>query len=267
MARTSAARKARTKPSTVPGSNTAASRTNNSTPSGSNRPADDDAVSVASFPLALKAEVPWDVAVAEGKRIVAAIIAADEEQHRRQMRLGELADTVERKYGDDTFVKFAKEVGTVVCTLERHRDVWRAWRGAPGRVLEVVRSKYAVARELATHPRRVEIITENPAITKAKAVEVMREHRRDEAVADPIGHRRLEKKEWWDAILKLANKAVGKAAEICGDDYAILRGGVVDPKRITEIKDAGNALLKLKDELEALFPDFFGREFNDDDEA
>jgi hypothetical protein len=262
MARTATARKA--KPSTS-GSNRPANEAGNpnrSTTVGSNRP-----TSVAAFPLELvegkEAEVfvPWDEAVAEGKKLVADYKATEEQQHQRQMRLGELADTVERKYKDETFTNFAKEVGCVACTLERHRDVWRAWKGAPGRVLEVVKSKYAVARELATLPlpKRYEVVEANPSITKAKAVEVMRDFRRDEVVANPIAHRRSEKKKWWDAILKLANNAVRQSSEITGDDHAILRGGVVDPKSIANIKDGAYALFELAEDLEKLFPDIFER--------
>jgi hypothetical protein len=92
-----------------------------------------------------------------------------------QMRLGELADKLEPRYGDNTLKRFAAEIGIAVCTVERYRDVYRAWKEipAPGREL----MSYSVARELAAHPDRAGIIERNPSITKRQALELMRGHR------------------------------------------------------------------------------------------
>jgi hypothetical protein len=84
---------------------------------------------------------------------------------------------VETKYGDRTLKTFATAIGTVICTLERHRTVYRAWKDglkdipAPGPKLG-----YAVARELAKHPDRLAIIKNNPNITKREATAIMRKH-------------------------------------------------------------------------------------------
>jgi hypothetical protein len=117
--------------------------------------------------------IPYDHAVREGQEIVLEIEAAE----RGQLRLGELADRLEPKYGNRTLAKFAAEIGVrSKCTLDRYRTVYRAWAGklAPG----PISSSYAVLRELAKHPKREQIIRENPNLTKREAHNKMRDHKR-----------------------------------------------------------------------------------------
>jgi hypothetical protein len=77
--------------------------------------------------------IPYEEAVAEGCKINDQM--KRDERH-RNMRLGELAARVERKYGDRTQAKFAKEIGVASCTLSRYQKVWEQWDGtgilAPG---------------------------------------------------------------------------------------------------------------------------------------
>ena len=112
--------------------------------------------------------IPYDQAVAEGKKIVAQIDLAE----RGQLRLGELSHKSEPKYGDRTQAKLAAEIGVAKCTLDRYRTVYRSWEGklAPG----PKSVSYAVLRELATHPEREQIIRDNPNITKREAQRKMR---------------------------------------------------------------------------------------------
>lgn len=120
--------------------------------------------------------IGYDTAVREGKEIVLEIEAAE----RGQLRLGELADNLEPKYGDRTLAKFAAEIGVgSKCTLDRYRTVYRAWAGklAPGPNLV---PQYAVLRELATHPEREQIIRQNPNLTKREARDKMRALKRNE---------------------------------------------------------------------------------------
>ena len=116
--------------------------------------------------------VPFNDAVKEAKAIVAKM--ADEER-RGQLRLGALADKLDPVYGDRTIAKFAKAIGLAACTLRRYREVFREWDGAgkcaPGRI------SYAVMRELKDHPKRAELVSDNPRMTKAEARDLMREHR------------------------------------------------------------------------------------------
>jgi hypothetical protein len=113
--------------------------------------------------------IPYDKAVREGKEIILEIEAAE----RGQLRLGELADKLEKKYGDRSLAKFAAEIGVAKCTLDRYQTVYRAWKGklAPG----PISLSYAVLRELATHPEREQIISKNSNLTKREALDMMRE--------------------------------------------------------------------------------------------
>jgi hypothetical protein len=115
--------------------------------------------------------IAWDDAVDEAKEILARIEAAEQSN----MRLGELAAKVETKYKDHTLAKFAKAIGRSACTVARWRDVYRAWNPAPGR--ELPSASYAVLRELATHPKREELVRENPKMTKMQASKEMRDYR------------------------------------------------------------------------------------------
>jgi hypothetical protein len=109
----------------------------------------------------------YDDAVEEAKEILKQFESG-------QMRLGELAHKLESRYGDQTLERFAADVAS--CTLERYRSVYRAWLKipAPGPKL-----RYAVARELATHPDRAEIVKRNPEITKRQARSLMRQYREE----------------------------------------------------------------------------------------
>jgi hypothetical protein len=109
--------------------------------------------------------VPFEDAAREGKQIIAAWEAG-------QMRLGELADLVEPKYGEATLKKLAEAWGKADCTPERWRNVWRNWKDAPGPVLDIARVHYTVARELQTHPDRFDLIRAD--MTKREAVDLMR---------------------------------------------------------------------------------------------
>lgn len=71
-------------------------------------------------------EIDFNKAVTEGKKIVATALKSHE------LRLGELADRVEPKYGDKTLLKFATAIGLHVATLNRCRSVYRAWKKIKG---------------------------------------------------------------------------------------------------------------------------------------
>jgi hypothetical protein len=122
--------------------------------------------------------IPFDKAIAEGKKLFAQM---DENIARNRWRLGEIADRVEKKYGDRTHAKFAEGIGIATCTLGRYRDVFRAWKGnlRPGAHFP----SYAVLRELATHKDRGRIIQQNPHLTKREAQDIMRKFRNGDADA------------------------------------------------------------------------------------
>ena len=102
--------------------------------------------------------IPYDAAVAEGKEIIKTM---DREQRGHQMRLGELADKVEKIYADRTVAKFGKAIGRSGCTVQRYLSVYRAWDGmgiqAPGPVsmrCSVNRSTTRIAKQSSKRIRK-----------------------------------------------------------------------------------------------------------------
>jgi hypothetical protein len=112
--------------------------------------------------------IPFNDAIREAKQILA-------NESKGQWRLGELADKVEPIYNESTLEKFAETIGIPFKTVERHRDVWRAWKDfpAPGRELP----SYSVARALAAVPDRADFVTDNPHMSKREAEEIAKEYR------------------------------------------------------------------------------------------
>jgi hypothetical protein len=191
--------------------------------------------------------IPYDQAVAEGKDIVA-------EEKRGQLRLGQLAHNVEKKYGDRTLAKFAKEIGISPCTLERHQSVYRAWKEkpAPGPVC------YAVLRALQDHPDRYNIVKENPNLTQAKARDKMRDYKdagKEKVAGKKKGSADWDRhaKRWFKNVLTLANDAIRTAevARQCSTpeqrDNLLM---AVDPHLVADVREGGKALVELADWLE-----------------
>jgi hypothetical protein len=114
--------------------------------------------SEASQPLLPNAPLTDEDRVREGKQIVAQIDVS-------WWRLAELADDLTTLTPEE----YALEIGVSLNTLERRRAVRREWLSAPGRILEIIKTKYAVARELVPHPDKFDIIARNPDITKREA--------------------------------------------------------------------------------------------------
>jgi hypothetical protein len=182
--------------------------------------------------------IGFNDAVREAKQILAQFESG-------QMRLGELADRVEPAYGQGTIKKFAKAIGIAQCTLERYRDVYRAWKdiSAPGRESLC----YAVMRELAAHPGRAQIVSNHPSITRREASEEMRAYRQQNGesrrpTADDEND--VSKPTWAGRRLLVANKAAGDARV---EDWTRfpLDGGVLQA-----VREAAEAWRRLLEHLE-----------------
>jgi hypothetical protein len=196
--------------------------------------------------------IPYERAVNEGKEIVLEIEAAE----RGQLRLGELADKVEPKYGDRTQAKLATEIGVAKCTLDRYRTVYRAWAGnlAPGPNLV---PQYAVLRELATHPEREQIIRQNPNLTKREARDKMRDHKRasgekqkQDQEEDWLKHSR----KWFEDLVVLANEVSSAAGVVdeCTPEQLDTLLQAVDPGSLMYVRRGGRRLFKLANHLAEL---------------
>jgi hypothetical protein len=195
--------------------------------------------------------IKYDDAVAEGKEIIAKIEVAE----LGQLRLGELAAKVETIYRDRTLANFAKELGISKCTLERYRNVYRAYEGklAPG----PISVSYAVLRELQKHPKRDQIIRAQPHLTKREAREEMlkfkgtpnnkqKQNEKDQWLRD--------NQKWFRDLVKAANEAARVAGIVDLDDDEQLNKllGAVDPDSLKYVRDGGRMLLLVANRLAEL---------------
>jgi hypothetical protein len=167
-------------------------------------------------------ETEYEAAVEEGKAVVAAISG-------KQWALGDLADTIETKYGENRLEQFAKDIDFdgAVSTLERYRDVCRAFPEGRGRP-----RYFASAQILATHPKRWEIVEHNPDISVREAREITRQWREDEA------------KHLFSNQLKQANDMISVAEfrKKCTPEERLLLGKAVtmSPKSLDTMDEAAD---------------------------
>jgi hypothetical protein len=139
---------------------------------------------------AAKAAAPdraaFNEAVEEARKIV-------QQLRKDQLRLGELADKVETTYGNGDLGKFAAQIGEVKCTIERYRDVYRAWKDqipALRRETKYAKTKYTVLRELQAHPDRFALVDEKPDMKPGEARKLMKEYKEENAPVVNDQHRK-----------------------------------------------------------------------------
>jgi hypothetical protein len=197
--------------------------------------------------------IPYEKAVREGQGIVLEIEAAE----RGQLRLGELAHKLEKKYADRTLAKFAAEIGVAKCTLDRYQTVYRAWEGKLA--LGPISTSYAVLRELQTHPDREQIIRKNPSITKREAHERMRElkgtakEKREQEQEQEDEWLKHDRK-WFKDLVAVANEAsrvAGVMDEYESEQLDSLRQ-VIDPKLLMYVRGGGRMLFRVANRLAEL---------------
>jgi hypothetical protein len=216
-------------------------------------------------------EAEYQAAVKEGKAITVQLSG-------KQWALGDLADKVEKVYGENRLKQFAEDINFAgaVCTLERCRDVCRAFPESRGRPRH-----FASAQLLAAHPDRFEIVKRNPDISKAEARELMRQWREenpdaatsseaaeddddmlDEAGPTPTatkaaktkGRKKTAENEWsgdnqqWHRdVVVVANKAI-ELAEVrkrCSHEQRRDLFAVIDPPLIETVREASEAFGEL----------------------
>jgi hypothetical protein len=195
--------------------------------------------------------IPYDKAVREGQGIVLEIEAAE----RGQLRLGELAHKLEKKYGDRTLAKFAAEIGIAKCTLDRYQTVYRAWEEklAPG----PISTSYAVLRELQTHPDRAQIIRKNPNLTKREALDMIRElkgNAKEKQQAEQEDEWLKHDRKWFKDLVAVANEAsrvAGVLDEYTPEQLDKLRQAV-DPKLLMYVRGGGRMLFRVANRLAEL---------------
>src|SRR6516165_8282156 len=170
-------------------------------------------------------------------------------------RLGQLADQVKTDYGDRTLAKFARAIGKSPSCVKRYRDVYRAFPeiGAPERQL----SSYSVRKELATHPKREQIIRDNPNLTRREAQDLMRRHRgteKEKQKQDQEDEWLRDNRRWFNDLVALADE-VSRAVDVvdeCTPEQLDNLLRAVDPKMLMYVRGGGRRLAGLADRLEAL---------------
>jgi hypothetical protein len=230
--------------------------------------------------------ISFDDAVREGKEIVAKIKDAKrdledaerrlEDAERDQLRLGELADKLEPKYGDRALAKFAKLIGIEASTLSHYRTVYRKWEDKlpPGAKLP----SFTVLKELASVDERAELITAEPTMSKRRAEvhRVLKDHPKREEIrrknpdltctreareimasydAGGVGNGKGGKGKgarWYNALVKRCHEDIDEAAIVDQpmdvEQLHNLLGGI-EPDLLGIVKEAGESRLKLHDFL------------------
>ena len=193
-------------------------------------------------------EIKYEAAVSEGRKIV-------EQAGRGWWRLGEIADRLQPKYGDKTLATFAAAIEIKFGTLERFRDVYRAWKEIPAPERDSV--SYSVRKELATLPHRAQIVRDKPTITKLQAAKIARKYADEQRVkaerakppptADEVWNRfqadRLE-----DVRKLMENRERWQKPHI----PPLPVGGRVSEKLLKDLKRAEEELAELRATLEKL---------------
>jgi hypothetical protein len=184
----------------------------------------------------------YDAAVAEGTQIMKNM----EKAEWGRMRLGELAAKVEKEYGKNKLKQFAKDIGAVLCTLERSRSVYRAWAEIPA-----APPNFSVAQELQDHPERAQIIKDKPNITtrearkKAQAWKEKKQKENPNFAVDQL-------KDWFKTLLARAGKAITDVDMVTEDPERRrnLKKAIKDPKLLDDLREGAKAWLTLADILQ-----------------
>jgi small-conductance mechanosensitive channel len=190
--------------------------------------------------------IDFDDVVTELKQIVA-------QGERNDWRVGELADRVKPEYGKETLAKVAKKIDgrIALCTLERRRSVYRAWKN----ISAAPPKSFAVAQELAAHPDRDQIIAAKPTITTREARKEMREYNEQQQRANPnLGRERMKK--LFDDLILRATKTCSVANNIMTnltkEELRNLKAVIKNPALLDEVRDEGQTSIKLADFLQRL---------------
>ena len=105
-----------------------------------------------------QSDIDLGLALAEKIRVSEETICAS------RLELGELAHSIETKYGEGTLKDFSKLIGVDYNTLKGCRTVHRGWKNSP-----VKPRKYSVAKALASFKDKDEFIKTWPNATEEEA--------------------------------------------------------------------------------------------------
>jgi hypothetical protein len=189
--------------------------------------------------------------IALGKRLVANI-------SKNQWQLGELADGIEKKYGDSTLEDFAEAIGIHPSTLNNCRHVWRRWKNSTVRP-----QNYAVAKALASYKDKDWYIENWPHATEREAREDVRRWKREDKKKKELEMLNVPKKgtrlgNWTRAAEKLIKEISEKSTswerrlELLSQRAKGVNLGTVADLIIT-LRMSSNMLLKYEELLKDAF--------------
>jgi hypothetical protein len=161
--------------------------------------------------------IPFDAGVDEAKKILANIGKVSDAGH---LRIGEIADKLETKYGDRTLAKFAKAIGKSPSCVKRWLSVYRAYKNTQiGAARPQLQIPYSVLRELQDVPDREQLILDNPKMTMRDAEQLRRARNGTVASSstkqqekEPQGSFRTDKRRYLKEVCT-SQEAVRKKAE------------------------------------------------------
>jgi hypothetical protein len=214
--------------------------------------------------------------VREGKEILA-------QEDKGYWRLGEIASGLETEYGQKTLEHYAKAIGVAACTLERHRNVYRAWhsdwhstskdrKSAPGPELP---KSYSVARELQDADDRFDLIEANPNMSKREArdLRLMRAGKgpKQKVEKGTTAWLRNNSDRWFKHVYELATKIIREVniaatAKTTEPELKEIYREVIAPELLPTIRSAGDGLIQLADYLETVLREDEDAEPEEDDE-
>jgi hypothetical protein len=87
--------------------------------------------------------------------------------------LGELASKVEKRYGEASLQRYAEDIEVKYSTLKDCRTTYLRWPRLASR------PAFSIARVLNSHPERLEIVQEQPFITKRQAELKVRQYKQE----------------------------------------------------------------------------------------
>ena len=190
-------------------------------------------------------QIPYDEAVKDGRNLVSLMKDS-------QFELGQIADKLEPKYGDETLQRFSEDIGIEYGTLKSYRTTYKAWKHEPVRP-----RSFSVAKALNRLPDKAFHIEKHPDMTVHDA-ELMMQGLRTERSAG--GKRRTLQSD--NAIYKSRTQIVREikdflsdTSELTGMIWAITDLANIDASYLEEIvKALREASLRINMMIEIAFP-------------
>jgi hypothetical protein len=154
-----------------------------------------------------------------------------------QYALGELADSIQTKYGEDSLGRFADAIEVNESSLKVYRSTWRAWKD----FTDEDRPSFSVARALLADKGKGEWIKEHPEATvrEAEAHVKADKNTKRSSVAEAKGKR-------WDTPDTVARKIAEEIEERLNGKWKEHLDHVLEVKNLLTKQDTETLVQKLR---------------------